>query len=51
MGVGCQLHALAVLPPRKNPLVPVHQRLGGPQSWSGRDKSVASAWSQTMVLY
>jgi hypothetical protein len=35
VGRGGQLHALAVLPPRKEPWYPLNRRLGGPQSWSG----------------
>jgi len=35
MEVNGQLHALAVLPPWKEPLVPKDRRLGGPQGWTG----------------
>jgi hypothetical protein len=31
-----QLHALAALPPGKEPQYPLDRRLGGLQSWSGR---------------
>jgi hypothetical protein len=36
MGVGCQRHALAALPPGKT-RYPLYRRLGGPQSpvWTG----------------
>jgi hypothetical protein len=36
MEVSGQLHALATLPPGKEPLVPLDRSLGGPQSRSGR---------------
>jgi hypothetical protein len=36
MEVSGQLHALAYLPPGKEPLVTLDRRLGGPQSRSGR---------------
>jgi hypothetical protein len=32
-----QLRDLATLPPGKEPKYPLDRRLGGPQSWSGRD--------------
>jgi hypothetical protein len=35
MEVSGQLHAPAALPPRKEPLVPIERRLGGPLSRSG----------------
>jgi hypothetical protein len=34
-GVGGQCHALAALPPRKEPWYPLYRRLGGLQGWSG----------------
>jgi hypothetical protein len=34
MGVGCQRHALAALPPGIT-RYPLYRRLGGPQGWSG----------------
>jgi hypothetical protein len=35
MGVGCQHHAPAALPPGKETRYPSHRRLGGPQGRSG----------------
>jgi hypothetical protein len=37
---GGQLHAPAALPRGKSPPYPLNRRLGGPQSWSGRDREV-----------
>jgi hypothetical protein len=36
MGVSGKLHTPAALPPRKEPLITIVRRLGGPQSRSGR---------------
>jgi hypothetical protein len=36
MEVSGQLHTPAALPPGKEPLVPIVQEVGGPQSRSGR---------------
>ena len=41
MGVGCQLHAPAALPPRKEELYALYRRLGGTQGRSGQVRKMS----------